>query len=130
MPDFYSKVYDIDSHHQALRLKRLRQMSRILDKFFTVPGTPIHIGLDPLVGFIPVGGDVLGMILASYIVLEAARSGMPKITLIRMVLNVVIDGLIGTIPVIGDLFDCAWTANKYNIELLEQHFQLASRTKP
>ncbi|MDH6061523.1 DUF4112 domain-containing protein [Chrysosporum bergii ANA360D] len=116
-----------DSYPQPQILKRLRQLSRILDKAVTVPGTPIHIGLDPLMGFIPVGGDFLGIILASYIVLEAAKLGVPKSTLTRMVLNVIIDGLIGTIPVIGDLFDFAWTANEYNIQLLEQHLQLPLR---
>lgn len=124
MPDSYRRVSHLDSDPQALTLKRLRQLSRILDKVVTIPGTPIHIGLDPLVGFLPIGGDILGVILASYIVIEAARIGVPKGILTRMVLNVIIDGLVGTVPIMGDLFDFAWTANEYNIKLLEEHLQL------
>ena len=124
MPDSYRRVSHLDSDPQALTLKRLRQLSRILDKVVTIPGTPIHIGLDPLVGFLPIGGDILGVILASYIVIEAARIGVPKGMLSRMVLNVIIDGLVGTVPIMGDLFDFAWTANEYNIKLLEEHLQL------
>ncbi|MEA5580346.1 DUF4112 domain-containing protein [Nodularia harveyana UHCC-0300] len=124
MPNSY-----IDADTQALTLKRLRQLSRILDKAITIPGTPINIGLDPLMGLLPIGGDVLGIILSSYIVTEAARLGVPKSTLSRMILNVIIDGLIGTVPVIGDLFDFAWTANDYNIKLLEAHLQLPLNRK-
>lgn len=129
MPDFYQRVSYIHSDAQALTFKRLRRLSRILDKIVTVPGTPIRIGLDPLIGFIPIGGDVLGIILASYIVIEAARLGVPQATLRKMVLNVVIDGLVGSVPVIGDLFDFVWTANEYNIKLLEEHLQLPLRNK-
>lgn len=124
MPDSYRRLSHLDSDPQALTLKRLRQLSRILDKVVTIPGTPIHIGLDPLVGFLPIGGDILGVILASYIVIESARIGVPKGMLSRMVLNVIIDGLVGTVPIMGDLFDFAWTANEYNIKLLEEHLQL------
>lgn len=119
MPDY---PY-INSDAQALRLHRLRQLSRLLDQVVTIPGTPIHIGLDPLIGFIPIGGDVLGLILASYIVLEAARLGVPKAILIRMIFNILIDGLVGSIPGMGDLFDFVWTANEYNIKLLEKHLK-------
>ncbi|MCG6134782.1 MAG: DUF4112 domain-containing protein [Nostoc sp. LLA-1] len=121
MPDSYRRVSHINSDAQALTLNRLRHLSRILDKVVTIPGTPIHIGLDPLVGFIPVGGDLLGFILASYIVIEAARLGVPKATLMRMFFNILIDGLVGSIPGMGDLFDFVWTANVYNMKLLEEH---------
>ncbi|MDB9375109.1 DUF4112 domain-containing protein [Nodularia sphaerocarpa] len=129
MPDSYRQFSGIDSDTQALTLKRLRRLSHILDKVVAVPGTPIRIGLDPLIGFIPIGGDVLGIILASYIVIEAARLGVPKAILSKMVLNVIIDGLVGTVPVMGDLFDFVWTANEYNIKLLEEHLQLPLRRK-
>ena len=124
MPDSYRRLSHLDSDPQAVIFQRLRQLSRILDKVLTIPGTPIHIGLDPVVGFLPIGGDILGVILASYIVIEAARLGVPKAILSRMVLNVIIDGLIGTVPIMGDLFDFAWTANEYNIKLLAEHLQL------
>ncbi|HYW20934.1 MAG TPA: DUF4112 domain-containing protein [Nodularia sp. (in: cyanobacteria)] len=129
MPDSYQKFSDIDSDTQAPTLKRLRQLSRILDKAVTIPGTSIRIGLDPLIGFIPLGGDVLGIILSSYIVIEAARLGVPKAILSKMVLNVIIDGLVGTVPIMGDLFDFIWKANDSNLKLLEEHLQLSLRSK-
>ncbi|MBE9051969.1 DUF4112 domain-containing protein [Nostocales cyanobacterium LEGE 11386] len=128
MPHSSSRSH-IDPDTQALTLKRLRQISRILDKIFTIPGTPIHLGLDPIIGFIPIGGDFLGFILSSYIIIEAARLGVPKTTLSRMLLNIIIDSLVGTIPAIGDLFDFAWTANEYNIKLLEEHLQFPHRKR-
>lgn len=123
MPDSDRRGFDLDSDPQAVTFQKLRQLSRILDKVVTIPGTPIHIGLDPIVGFLPIGGDILGVILASYIVIEAARLGVPKAILSRMVLNVIIDGLIGSVPIMGDLFDFGWTANEYNIKLLAEHLQ-------
>jgi hypothetical protein len=104
-------------------LKRLRQLARILDKAFVIPGTNVGIGLDPILGLLPGGGDFLGILLSAYIVLEAARLGASKSTLSRMVSNIVIDSIIGTVPVVGDLFDFAWTANTKNITLLEEHLK-------
>ncbi|WP_414529077.1 DUF4112 domain-containing protein [Nodularia chucula] len=129
MPDSYPRFSQFNSEAEALTFKRLKQLSRILDKVVTIPGTPIHIGLDPLVGFIPVGGDILGIVLSSYIIIEAARLGVPKAILRKMVVNVIIDGLVGSIPVLGDLFDFIWVANDYNIKLLEEYFQLHIRKK-
>ena len=119
----------ISSDTQALTLKRLRQLSHLLDKALTVPGTPISIGLDPILGLIPVGGDFLGVMLSSYIILEAARLGAPTATLSRMVLNMIIDGLVGAIPILGDLFDFTWRANTYNIKLLEDYLKFPRQNK-
>ncbi|RCJ27539.1 hypothetical protein A6770_25705 [Nostoc minutum NIES-26] len=118
-----SRFSNIDPSAHVPTLKRLRQLSRLLDKVITIPGTPIAIGLDPILGFIPIGGDFLGFLLSSYIIVEAARLGVPKATLGRMLLNVIIDSLIGAIPVAGDFFDFAWKANEYNLKLLEEHFK-------
>jgi hypothetical protein len=119
-----SRFSHIDPSAHAPTIKRLRQLSRLLDKVITIPGTPIAIGLDPIIGFIPIGGDFLGFLLSSYIILEAARLGVPKAILSKMVLNIVIDSLVGSIPIAGDLFDFAWTANEYNLKLLEEYFKL------
>lgn len=119
MPEFSS----ITPNHQAITIKRLRQLSRLLDKVITIPGTPIALGLDPIIGFIPIGGDVLGLLLSSYIIFEASRLGLPKKVLKKMIFNVIIDSLVGIIPIIGDLFDFAWTANEYNIRLIEEHLK-------
>jgi Domain of unknown function (DUF4112) len=118
-----------NSDAQALTLKRLRQLSQLLDRALNIPGTPIGIGLDPILGLIPIGGDFLGVMLSSYIILEAARLGTPTATLGRMVVNMIIDGLVGAIPILGDLFDFAWTANAYNIKLLEDHLRFPRQNK-
>lgn len=112
-----------DYHTQAATLKRLRLLSRLLDKFIAVPGTPIAVGLDPIIGFIPVGGDILGLLLSTYIIIEAAKLGIPKKILRKMIVNIIIDSLVGSIPVLGDIFDFAWTANEYNIRLIEEHIK-------
>jgi len=119
----------IEPDAKAPTLRRLREMSRLLDKVVTIPGIGLHIGLDPIVGLIPVGGDFLGVLLSAYIVLEAARLGAPAPTLSRMALNVIVDGTVGSIPIFGDLFDFAWTANEYNIKLLEEYLKFPSRRK-
>lgn len=113
----------LESDAKAPTLKRLRQLARLLDKAIVIPGTKLGIGLDPILGLLPGGGDFLGIMLSAYIVLEAARLGASKATLSKMVSNIVIDSIVGTVPVLGDLFDFAWTANTKNITLLEAHLQ-------
>ncbi|WP_414581596.1 DUF4112 domain-containing protein [Scytonema sp. PCC 10023] len=114
---------------KAPTLRRLRQLSRLLDRVITVPGTQISVGLDPILGLIPVGGDFLGVMLSAYIVLESARLGAPASTLSRMVLNIIIDAVVGAVPIAGDLFDVGWKANEYNIKLLEDHLKFPSQRK-
>jgi hypothetical protein len=129
MSQFPPNYPSIEPDAKASTLRKLRQLSRLLDKVITVPGTQLSIGLDPILGLIPVGGDFLGIMLSSYIVLESARLGAPASTLSRMVLNIIIDGLLGAIPVAGDLFDVGWKANEYNIKLLEDHLKFPSQRK-
>lgn len=119
----------IEPDAKAPTLKRLRQLSRLLDNVITIPGTKIGFGLDPIIGLIPIGGDFLGVMFSSYIILEAARLGVSRATLGKMVLNVIIDGLVGSVPLLGDLFDFAWTANTYNIKLLEDYLKFPSEQK-
>jgi hypothetical protein len=114
-----SEPFIITPDSYAPRLKRLRQFSRLLDNIITIPGTQIGVGLDPIIGLLPIGGDALGLILSFYIIMEAAQLGVPVATLGRMVMNVIVDSLVGAIPMLGDLFDFAWRANNYNIILLE-----------
>jgi Domain of unknown function (DUF4112) len=108
---------------KADSFKRLRRLSRLLDGMITIPGTTLGIGLDPILGLLPVAGDFIGVMLSAYIVLEAARMGVSQAILGRMVLNIIVDGLVGAVPVLGDFFDFAWTANIHNVKLLEDHLQ-------
>ncbi|MEA5551174.1 DUF4112 domain-containing protein [Anabaena cylindrica UHCC 0172] len=121
--------FSIEPDGYAPRLKRIRQISRLLDNAITIPGTQVGIGLDPILGLIPVGGDVLGLIVSIYIIIESAQMGVPRATLIRMVANIIIDALVGAIPMLGDLFDFAWKANIYNIKLLEDYLQTPGEKK-
>ncbi|MEM9091809.1 MAG: DUF4112 domain-containing protein [Cyanobacteria bacterium P01_F01_bin.53] len=102
-------------------LKRLRQMSHVLDNAITVPGTKVRFGLDPILGVLPGGGDVLTGLMSVYIVFEGARLGLPAATIGRMGFNILLDTLTGLVLVIGDLFDVTWKANSQNVALLEKH---------
>ncbi len=105
------------------RIQRLRSLSHILDEAIAIPGVNYRVGIDPLIGLIPGGGDFFSALLSAYIVLEATRFGLPKETLGRMVINVLIDTFTGIIPVLGDLFDLTWKANSLNVQLLEDHLR-------
>jgi len=110
------------SHLQKIVVvRKLRQLSNILDNAIRVPGTSIGIGIDPILGLIPGGGDILGGILSAYIVFQAFKLGVPRETLTRMVSNIALETLTGTVPVFGDIFDVAWKANVKNVEILETH---------
>lgn len=114
---------------QISKLSKLRRISRLLDNAITIPGTKISFGLDPILGLLPGGGDTLTGGIAAYIVVEAARMGVSRKVLWKMIGNILIDSFAGTIPVVGDLFDVGWKANVKNIELLEQHLDLAESRK-
>ncbi|MEO0927987.1 MAG: DUF4112 domain-containing protein [Cyanobacteria bacterium J06643_13] len=115
---------------QIAKLIRLRRLSKLLDNAISIPGTKISFGLDPLIGLLPGGGDTLTGGIAAYIVVEAARMGIPRDILWKMVGNILIDSFAGTVPVVGDLFDLGWKANVKNIELLEQHLDATISGKP
>ena len=107
------------SHVASLR--RLRRISHLLDNAIPIPGTKYRIGLDPILGLIPGGGDLVGSIFAGYVVFKSAQMGVPQETLVKMATNIVFDTVAGTVPVAGDLLDVAWKANVKNIELLDAH---------
>ncbi len=108
---------------KAIVLRRLRQLTDVLDNAVAIPGTNYRVGIDPLLGLLPGGGDTLGAILSAYIVLQAAQLGAPRPTLVRMVWNILLDSLVGTIPLLGDFVDVAWKANTKNMALLEAHLR-------
>jgi hypothetical protein len=109
--------------------ERLSDLARLLDEAIRIPGTNIRIGLDALLGLLPGGGDVAGGLLSGLIILQAARAGAPTAILSRMLGNVLIDVIIGAIPVLGDLFDVAWRANSRNVRLLESWRERPVSTK-
>ena len=102
-------------------LSRARTLATLLDSSIPIPGTSRRIGLDPLLGLIPVVGDYAGALLSSYIVIAAAQAGAPSFTLIRMIGNIALDTLVGSVPLVGDLFDAGWKSNVKNVSLFERH---------
>jgi hypothetical protein len=100
--------------------KGLNDLAYYLDDLFRIPGTTWRFGLDALVGLIPNFGDTLTSFASFYILIAGVRYGVPKITLFRMALNIGIDYLLGSIPLLGDLFDFFWRANDMNIALIRE----------
>ncbi len=95
-------------------------LSHVLDDCFRIPGTAFRFGIYGIVGLIPGIGDILGGIASCLIVLAAWFRGVPYVTLARMVMNVALEIVIGGIPLIGDIFDIAWKANRRNYALLKR----------
>lgn len=100
--------------------RRLRRLAHTLDSAIALPGG-YRVGWDGVIGLIPGIGDLTGAGLSSYIILEARRLGAPLIVLMRMAVNVLIETTVGIIPLVGDLFDFVWKANRRNVQLLEDH---------
>ncbi|HEX6574724.1 MAG TPA: DUF4112 domain-containing protein [Gemmatimonadaceae bacterium] len=102
-------------------LKRVQTLARALDSAIRIPGTRIRFGLDSIVGLVPGAGDLVSSVLSGYIILTAARLGVPPAVVARMILNLGVDTLVGTVPLVGDLFDVGYRANIRNAALLENH---------
>ena len=98
--------------------RKLERLAWLLDSSLSIPGTRYSIGLDALIGLVPFLGDLIGVLLSTYIVGEAARLGASRSVLARMVFNVAVEGLAGLVPLAGDVFDAAWKANQRNVRLL------------
>jgi hypothetical protein len=116
---------DLTAGSEEDRLRRLDKLSRLLDNAFAIPGTRFRIGLDGILGLIPGIGDATGAALSIYLIVQAARLGLPVSTLLRMVGNVVLETAVGAVPIVGDIFDIVWKANIRNMALLRGHRPLA-----
>ena len=106
---------------KSVRLARLRRLAWLIDGAFGLPGTKFRFGLNSILGLLPVGGDALLGAISLYIVYEAARLGVPRPLLLRMVGNVAVEVVGGSVPILGDLFDMALKANLRNMAIIEQH---------
>ena len=107
--------------HSPAEVERgLEQLSYWLDGLFRVPGTTWRFGLDSLVGLVPGLGDVATSAVSFYILAAGVRYRVPKSTLLRMGVNLGIDYLAGSVPLVGDLFDAAWKSNQKNVELIRR----------
>lgn len=104
-------------------LGRVRLLSRVLDDAIKVPGTNFRFGLDPVLGILPVGGDAVAAVISLYPVVEAYRFGASTSTITKMLALIAVDAVVGSIPVIGPVFDAVWKANKWNLRTLERQIQ-------
>lgn len=98
-----------------------RLLAQVLDRGIRLPGTGLRIGLDPLIGLIPGFGDAVVSLAGSMLLFLAAQLQVPKIVLVRMSVNIALNGVIGSIPLFGDLFSLWFQSNVRNVELLERH---------
>ena len=106
-----------DQKRRAI-LKQVNSLAWLLDNSIQLPFINYRIGLDALVGLIPGFGDIAGMLVASFIVVQAIRLGVPRATLTQMVVNIALEAVVGIIPLAGDIFDATFKANARNVELL------------
>lgn len=101
--------------------KRVEMMEQLLERSFRIPGVNYAIGLDSIVGLVPVIGDFVTAAMGAYIVWEGRNLGMPKWKLWRMAGNVAVDSLLGSVPVAGDAFDLLFRSNTYNLRIIKKH---------
>lgn len=118
-----ARVMAAASPSDEATLRRVRAVSKLLDEAFRIPGTNYRIGIDPILGILPVAGDAIPTALSLYPIVEAYRVDAPTGMLAKMATLVAIDAVVGSIPVIGTLFDAVWKANMWNLRMLERHIE-------
>lgn len=118
-----------DNTRRDSAVRRLDSLSYVMDNSIPLPGTNRRFGLDAVIGLVPGLGDAAGSLMSAYIVVQAARLGAPASSLVRMVLNVGIEAVVGAIPFVGDLFDAWFKANARNVRLLRQELDRPGSTR-
>lgn len=98
-------------------------MVRLMDSQFKVPGTNFRFGLDPILGLLPVAGDLASFAMSAAIVMTMAKYGASRKLVVLMLLNIALDTLIGSIPVLGNIFDFFYKANERNVKMLHAHYE-------
>jgi hypothetical protein len=106
--------------------KSIERLGWLMDDLFRIPVLDWRFGLDAIIGLIPALGDTTTSLVSFYILASAVRYRVPKVTLLRMGLNIAIDYALGSVPVVGDLFDAYWKSNKMNVELLKRRAQVSA----
>jgi len=106
---------------QLNKLRRIRKIAKLLDTAIGIPGTKFRIGLDPILGLLPGGGDLIGGAISAYMIYLAASFGLEKSQVSKMVKNIALETFIGFVPIFGDIFDLYFKANLRNLDILEQH---------
>lgn len=120
------KPTDINSENITINdqaIEVLQLVAHLMDRAFTIPGTKIQVGIDSIIGLLPIIGDTVSAAISWYIYSFAKKAGVPLHLRMRMLFNIFIDWLIGIIPFFGDIFDVAWKANTKNVEIISRYYQ-------
>lgn len=112
----------INKNITDIKFKNIERLSKLMDSQFRIPGTHIRFGLDGLIGLIPGAGDLTTFFISGYMVSILAKNGASGFVLARMIFNILIDALVGSIPILGDIFDVAFKANQKNLRLMREHY--------
>lgn len=117
------------NNDQTQRLTRLKRLAWLLDDSIRIPVLNRRIGLDSLIGLVPFAGDIVGGGISAYLLLSGYKMGASVPTLLRMAANVVLEMIVGAVPLLGDVFDMAFKANQRNVRLLQRHADDAPRVE-
>jgi len=115
--------YRISAGGTEESIARLEALAKLMDGVFVLPGTNIRMGLDAVIGLVPVAGDMLAGLISTYLIWEARRLGAPRWLIARMVANTFLDTTLGAVPILGDAFDVMFRANMKNMALLRKHME-------
>lgn len=119
------KAYRYDGAQDAShsdRLARIERLARLMDTAFAIPGTRIRFGADSIIGLAPGIGDAITTAMAAYLIYEARKMGLPKRKLLRMGGNMLLDSMIGVVPLVGDVADVFFKGNRRNFQIVRDHF--------
>ncbi|MCC7467150.1 MAG: DUF4112 domain-containing protein [Saprospiraceae bacterium] len=103
-------------------LARLEALAKLLDNQFRVPGTNMRFGLDGLIGLVPYLGDMSGFVVSGFLMRTMAKKGASPWMMLRMMFNYIVDAVFGVVPLLGDLFDFGFKANRRNVEMLKAYY--------
>ncbi len=123
-----AQTFDYAAEEAAL--VRLSALAKVMDNAIAIPGTDVRIGVDALLGFIPVVGDLVSQAISSYIIWEARKLGVSHFTIGRMITNTLVDTVIGFVPVVGDAFDVVFRANMRNMAILRKELEKRGAGRP
>ena len=111
------------------KIERLRRLAWLIDAAGRLPGTRFRFGLNSVIGLAPGAGDAILTLISLYIVYEAARLGLPRAKIVRMLANVAVEAGLGVVPLLGDLLDVVWKANLRNVAIIDEHFGMVTNAR-
>jgi hypothetical protein len=117
----------LESERTQQSLARLEALAQLMDAAFVIPGTKVRVGLDAIIGLVPIAGDLIASLVSSYLIWEARQLGASRWVIGRMIANTTIDTLFGAVPIVGDAFDVLFRANLKNLALLRRHLEKRCR---